>query len=286
MSVSTSRYWLDNLFDYTNTNENNNKKEMTLEEQFNSLSKLAILSFFVFICFYDIQKSLTLVISILFLISVSFYFTQKLIEKREHFDEIYEYPSTNKRTNVNDLNINVVIDGDHSKNSKHSRDIYLQKRDSNTTSSKYKTITPLHNFFEKDEKKTFVHPSLLTKIDQRNHIYHDDWKEKPINIRKKEYSEPKRQLLSTDNIFFRSNINNDSYHNHTKSETDQKDINSSISEDFLQSRLQMSDNYRDILDKKTFHRREQQRLAPINLNSRYVSGFGGKQSSSSYLGPR
>lgn len=276
-----SRFWLDDIFDFSTTNEA--KHEISLEEQYNSLSKLAIVSFFLFLCFYDLQKSITFVLAILFVISISFYLTQRLVEKREHFEEdddereriIRNRNHNKKKTNIDDLLI--VVNGDVSKNHKNSKDIYLEKRDNIPAS--YRTIIPLETLFRK--KEDFIHPSLK-EIKSTDHIFHSEWKKKDTTFQKRNYIKPEPRTLQTDEIFYRSNLTNDHYHSN-----ETQDNNKSISEDYLQSRLQLSEKYQAILDKKTYDRRKQQQLAPLNMNSRMLGGtFGGNMTSSSYLGPR
>ena len=87
-------YWLDSLFNIIQQpsspdprNVGSKHKQRSLEEQFNILSKLIVLSFFIFLTMYNIKTSLTITLSLLLLVSVTYYILDQLFEKRENFDE-------------------------------------------------------------------------------------------------------------------------------------------------------------------------------------------------------
>ena len=155
-------YWLDSLFNViqnpvtTNLGSKNNKR--TLEDQFNILSKLIILSFFIFITMHNVKTSLTITLSLLLLVSITYYILDAMLEQRENFEDdnfnITENKTStpNGKTSVNNIKLNYEATD--------NRDIYLEKRPNIPSSIKYKELLPLHNFYERSSS-TFHNSNLM-----------------------------------------------------------------------------------------------------------------------------
>jgi len=291
-------YWLDSLFNIiqqpTETEQRivgSKYKQRSLEEQFNILSKLIVLSFFIFLTMHNFRTSLTITLSLLLLVSVTYYILDQIFAKRENFDEEEEPtqmpPNERLRhgtTSVNHINLNFERN--------NNRDIYLAKRPTLPENTiKYKELLPLHTFYERSFSN-FQNPNLIEDIPYIEKIYGSNhWKlvEPPRGDDNDTPKNTKRSLVinpgaSSSRYMIKSNIEHIA-----GDELEFDQLNRQSHDSYLMNSLDQRQLYSDQLTKLNRSRGYDQQLShPINRNITTSVGRigGGTSGSSSYYGPR
>ena len=296
MHHNDNGYWLDSLFKIIQqqpaTNDPKNlgckHKQRTLEEQFNILSKLIVLSFFIFLTMHNIKTSLTITLSLLLIVSVSYYILDQMFEQRENFEEDDEIrPTTptrtitNGRTSVNNIKLNYEITD--------NRDIFLEKRPNIPVSIKYKELLPLHNFYERTTSK-FQNPNLIEDIPYIEKPYGSNhWKSIELP-RRTQNNNPKKSLVnnraSSSRYMIRSNVE---HITGGEVEIDHESLFKQSHDSFVMNTIDQRQLYSDQLSKLNRNRGVDQQLQfPINRNVMSSVGRigGGSSGASSYYGPR
>jgi len=298
MHHNDNGYWLDSLFKIIQQQPAANDpksfggkhKQRTLEEQFNILSKLIVLSFFIFLTMHNIKTSLTITLSLLLIVSVSYYILDQMFEQRENFEEDDEIrptshrTMTNGRTSVNNIKLNYEMTD--------NRDIYLEKRPNIPVSIKYKELLPLHSFYERTTS-TFQNPNLIEDIPYIEKPYGSNhWKSiGPLPQQGTKNNNPKKSLINnraaSSRYMIRSNVEHIAG---DEVEFDQEQLFRQSHDSFLMNTLEQRQLYSDQLTKLNKSRgAEQQLTAPINRNIMRSSVGrigGGSSGAASYFGPR
>lgn len=180
MYITNQRFWVDHLFDSFSNQDQNNKsdRKISIEEQFNTVSKLVSILFFIFICFYSIRTSAMICISLLFITSLLYYLLKCASMIQENFDEEQQHDSNITKVNPTSQKKKSMV-------TYHNNDVYIHREE--ISPSQFKTILPVEvilNYQSKEKKQSPTSYSFSNerRVDHqlpifRKSIFDPSWEE-------------------------------------------------------------------------------------------------------------
>lgn len=265
MQIETGKYWLDSLF-------LSEKNENSLESKMNKISKLIVLSFFIFVLYIPIKKAFSLMIGMLFGVSTLYYYLLEKYALKENYEEKIK---DNRRTFIGDLDFLVH---------ERQREIYIPDR--NMHQITYRTIVPLESIatLTLSDEDNVGNPKVLNKIKPLENIYSQQQEDNEyksfLEFSGGPSNKHQTELLSDDTeIFRRTNI--DHLNLNPNAPANFQEIDKIYMKDMMKQR----NNYEKQILNLNLVKDEHKKIAPIHQNFR-VQGYGGPSFVANYKGPR